>query len=168
MPAAMELFNVPVYSLAVKNAVMAIFASDAALRLLLGSNSGGGRGGGFMPPLPEYKIDAFVQRKVAPGSEARQLVSAAKIRAGSTSENSSAAGDAAAVRRLEAFLDTFAALKPGDIASPQQWHAFVSGHAACGTPGEKSLHADALLSDIFRLQRRDRRGAAGVEGGDAR
>ena len=102
-----------------------------------------------MPPLPEYKIDAFVQRKVAPGSEARQLVSAAKIRAGSASEKSSAAGDAAAVRRLEAFLDAFTALKPGDIASPQQWHAFVSGHAACGDAWEKSLHFDALLSDIF-------------------
>ena len=137
IPAAMEVYNVPVFSISVKNTIMSLFEENAALRATavdLGI------------PLPEYRLDTFVQRKVA--SSCRYLVAAAKRRAdfGTDLMNQRATA------RLEGFIDAFVALAPGDMKTPGEWNAFVCSHAVCGQDWPKCLHFEELLPDVFGFE----------------
>ena len=101
-----------VFGPAIANATMAIFAGDemAALAASLGVK------------IPHYELSAFVQKK---STKVKVLIAAAKARADCKS-----GPNAAAVTRLEGFIDAFGKVSPSSMTCIDDWRAFVDGHVA--------------------------------------
>ena len=127
-------FNAPVFGPAIANATMAIFAGDemAELAASLGVK------------IPHYELSAFVQKKSA---KVKALVSAAKAR-----EDCKSGANAAAIARLEGFVDAFGKVVPSSMASLDDWRAFVDRHVANPGEWETNLHFDHVLTACFGFE----------------
>ena len=127
-------FNAPVFGPAISNATMSVFGGEemSALASELGVK------------IPHYELSAFVQKK---SKKVRVLVKAAKARADCQS-----GANAAAVARLEAFVEAFGALDVRSVGSLAEWRSFVDGHVCNPGEWETKLHFRHVLTACFGFE----------------
>jgi len=126
-PASVERINVPCFGPNIINAVMAIFQSDEmkgiASRL------------GVI--IPRYSLDEMVQEKMPKVRDMIKYCDETPEIAGS---------NAAAIRKLEKFVEEFEAISGPSINGLSDWEAFVGRHAEPGW--QAKLHFDHLLTNF--------------------
>jgi len=119
---------VPVFGRKIPEAIMALFGSATMVNLAatLGVK------------IPRYALQPFVQSKM---HKVHKLIDAARALPACD-----APPNAAAVERLAAFVNDFAALTPQQVPSLEAWRAFVNGHTRPGW--EERLHFDHVLGNF--------------------
>jgi len=127
VPAAVQKINVPCFGPNITNAVMAIFQPDEmkgiASRLGL--------------TIPRYSLDTMVQEKMP---KVRDMIK-------HCDETPEIAGsNAAAIRKLEKFVEEFEAINGASINGLSDWEKFIGRHAEPGWQGKQ--HFDHLLSNF--------------------
>jgi len=127
VPASVERINVPAFGPSITNAVMGIFQSDEmkgiASRLGL--------------TIPCYSLDKMIQEKMP---KVRDMIKYCDETPEIASRN------AAAIRKLEQFVEEFEALSEASIKGVSDWEAFVGRHVKPGW--QTKLHFDHLLSNF--------------------
>jgi len=119
-------YDVPCFG-SIPAAVVAIFTPDMRAR-----------GPTIQAKVPEFGIDTFVQVKT---KKILDLVIEGRRAFRECSE-----ANAAAFGRVETFARAFAALRPEDINTMQQWHGWVEQFVSVGW--QERLHYDDLLGNF--------------------
>ena len=128
LPTTVE-YNAPVFGPQIQNATMALF--DGPEMVALADELG--------IRIPRYQLSGFVQKKVV---KVKTLLEVAKARADCAS-----GANAAAVAKLEGFVNAFEKLKPADVPNLAAWRAFIGKHCPAGWEGK--LHFDHVLTFCF-------------------
>jgi len=124
----MEIYNLPVYGMKVPPAIMEILEIQGIRELAAELDV----------KIPKYTLSWFIQHRGVPNIRIMTKVAREKFKA---------AGDRAAIDKLDAFIDEFESLKIENVPNLEVFKAIVDRH--CSKGWEDRLHFDIILQTNF-------------------